>query len=274
MLLVVGELINSTRKQVREAIALRDEPQIRDLARRQVAAGADVLDLNAGESDEQELADLLWLIDVVEDELGPATRLAIDTSDPEVMADAIGACSSVPFMNSISNEANRLPLFEVAKGCDCEMIGLAMGDSGVPMTADARVREASMLIEKCASHGISERRLYIDLICITVAVAPEQGLELLEAIRRVRSELDAAPLVAVSNISFGLPSRRLLNRTYLAMLVAAGLAGAILDPTDYRMADAIRAARALTGQDKYCVDFNRHHREQASARRTEATPPH
>ena len=72
------------------------------------------------------------------------------------------------------------------------MIGLAMGDSGVPLTAEARVREARILLERCARHGISEGRLYVDLICITVAVAPEQGIELLEAIRRVRSEFDAA----------------------------------------------------------------------------------
>ena len=264
-MLVVGELINSTRKSVREALAHRDDAQIRRMARAQAEAGADVLDLNAGESDKRELADLLWLIRVVEDELGPGVRLAVDTSDPAVMVEAIRACSTAPIMNSISNESRRLPLLEAAAECGCEIIGLAMGDSGVPMTSEARIREASALMNECARQGIAEERLLIDLICVTIAVAPEQGLELVKAIRQARRALRLAPIVAVSNISFGLPNRSLLNRVFLPMLIEAGLAGAILDPTDSGIADALRAAKALTGQDAYCVEYNRHHRATHSS---------
>jgi len=87
----------------------------------------------------------------------------------------------------------------------------------------------------------------------------------LEAVRRVKEELSVRPLVAVSNVSFGLPNRRLLNRTFLGMLVEAGLAGAILDPTDPGISEAICAARALLGSDEYCMDYIQHHRTASQA---------
>jgi len=260
MFLTVGELINSTRKRVGRAIADRDEDHIRKLARAQREAGADIIDLNAGQSMDRETEDLLWLIGVVEDELGSDVRLGIDTADAAVMDRAIAACSASPLMNSVSNEPPKWPLIELAADCGCEVIGLAMGEAGMPKTADDRVAETSALVEKCEKAGLSRDRLYVDLICMSVASSPEQGRQLLEALRRTRNELSIKPLVAVSNVSFGLPGRRLLNRTFLAMLIEAGLAAAILDPTDPGIADTICAARALLGSDEYCMDYIKHHR--------------
>jgi len=260
MFFIVGELINSTRKPVGQAISKRDVEYIRGLARRQHAAGADVIDLNAGQSMERELADLLWLIDVVEDELGSDVRLAIDTSDPGVMEKAISRCSAPPFINSISNEPAKEALIGIAAGFACEVIGLAMGERGMPKTADDRLAETAALVEKCEKAGVALDRLYIDLVCMSVASSPEQGRELLEAVRRVKIELSVKTLVAVSNVSFGLPNRRLLNRTFLAMLIEAGLDGAILDPTDAEITDILCAALALTGADEFCMNYIQHQR--------------
>ena len=265
MFLIIGELINSSRARVGQAIADRDEKYVRRLARRQHEAKADVIDLNAGQSMHHELEDLLWLIRVVEDELGPDVRLGIDTADPDVMQKAIGECSATPLMNSISNEPSKAPLIEIAADCGCDLIGLAMGDAGMPKSANDRVRETAALLEKCDKAGIARDQLYVDLVCMSVASSPEQGRELLEALRRVRQELSVKALVAVSNISFGLPNRRLLNRTFLAMLIEAGLAGAILDPTDPGIAETICAARAFLGRNEYCLDYIRHHRASAHA---------
>jgi cobalamin-dependent methionine synthase I len=262
MFLVVGELINSARSRVAQAIARRDEAHVRTLARRQHDAGADVIDLNAGQSMKRELEDLLWLIDVVEDELGSDARLAIDTSDPHVMEKAIAKCAASPMMNSISNEPSKTPLIEIAGSSGCDVIGLAMGEAGMPKSADDRLREATALVDKCGRARVAHDRLYVDLICMSVASSPEQGRELVAAVRRAREELPVKPLVAVSNVSFGLPNRRLLNRVFLAMLIEAGLAGAILDPTDPGIAETLRAARALLGTDEYCMDYIRHHRSR------------
>ena len=267
MFLVVGELINSTRKRVGQAIADHDDAYVRRLARRQHEAGADVIDLNAGQSMDRELEDLLWLIEVVEDELGGEARLGIDTAAPDVMEKAIAKCSGPPLMNSISNEASKRPLIEMAGECGCDVIGLAMGEAGMPKTADDRVRETAALVEKCETAGIESERLYVDLICMSVASSPEQGRAVLEAVRRVKKELSVKALVAVSNVSFGLPNRRLLNRAFLSMLIEAGLAGAILDPTDEGIAETICAARALLGMDEYCMDYIKRHRARGGARK-------
>jgi len=260
MFLIIGELINSTRKCVGLAIRDRNDAHIRELARKQVELGAAVIDLNAGQSMDSELEDLLWLIGVVEDELGPDIRLAIDTSNPGVMEKAIGECHGTPLMNSISNEPSKGPLIEIAADCGCEVIGLAMGEAGMPKTVGGRVNETAALVAKCEKAGIALDNLHIDLVCMSIASSQEQGRILLEALRRVKSEIQVKTLAAVSNVSFGLPNRHLLNRTFVAMLIEAGLDGVILDPTAPGVSEMICAARALLGIDVYCTEFIRHHR--------------
>lgn len=182
MFFVIGELINSTRSDVAKALETKDEAVIRRLARTQVEAWAHAIDVNAGQSVDNEIPDLLWLISVVQDELGADVRLAIDTTNPEAMAAALEACTGRPIINSITNEKSKASLIELA--------------------------------------------------------------------------------AAVSNVSFGLPNRCLLNRTFLAMLMEAGLDGVIMDPTDKRIMDTLCAARALLGADNYCLQYIKRHKGQ------------
>lgn len=255
MFFVVGELINSTRSEIAQALEEKDEALIRRLARAQAEAGAHVIDLNAGQSMENEVHDLRWLIGLVEDELGKDVRLSIDTSNPAAMEAGLKACSTPPVINSISNEKTNAGLIELAAESGAEVIGLAMGEHGMPKTADDRVEEARALLEKCERVGLDHDRLYVDMICMSVGSGPEQGTQVLEAVRRTKRELGVKTLTAVSNVSFGLPNRRLLNRTFLAMLVEAGLDGAIMDPTDKAMMAAVYASRALVGLDNYCLQY-------------------
>jgi len=260
MVFIIGELINSSRPQVGKAISDKDDALIRMLAKSQIEAGAHAIDLNAGQSVGREEEDLLWLIEVVQAEVGPEVRLAIDTSNPEVMAAGLEACSGSPVLNSISNEKGKETLIELAAQRDVEVIGLALGKHGMPKTAEDRVREARALIEKCKQAGVNLDRLYIDVICMSVGSNPDQGREVLEAVRRTKRELGVKTFAAVSNASFGLPNRRLLNRTCLAMLLEAGLDGAILDPSDKGIRDTIYAACALRGEDSYCIQYIKYHR--------------
>lgn len=255
MFFVIGELINSTRSEITKAIVEKDDALIRRLARMQSEAGAHVIDLNAGQSMENEVRDLQWLIGVVEDELGKDVRLAIDTSNPDAMEIGLKACSAPPVINSISNEKGNTGLIKLAAESEAEVIGLAMGEHGMPKTAEDRLEETRALLEKCDHAGLATERLYVDMICMSVGSGPEQGTQVLQAIQRTKDELGVKTFVAVSNISFGLPNRRLLNRTFLAMLIEAGLDGAIMDPTDKRMMDAIYASRALLGLDNYCMQY-------------------
>ncbi len=253
---IVGELINSTRNQVSNAIAEGDEQTIRKLARDQAEQGANAIDVNAGQSLENEARNLVWLIEIVKDELGNNAQIVVDTADPEVMKVGLEACSgNATMINSISNEENKKPILDLASKIDCPIIGLAMGHKGMPKSAEDRVEEARVLVDKCEKAGINPERLWVDMICMSVGSNPNQATEVLKAIQTVNEEFDVKTFIAVSNISFGLPNRGLLNQSYLTMLLNAGLDGAMLDPTDKQLIGTVYATEALTGRDNYCMRY-------------------
>jgi len=260
---IIGELLNSSRKEVREALQAKDRDTVARLARQQVEAGAGALDVNAAQSMENEAADLRWMIEVVQEEVGDV-RLAVDTADPRAMEAALADCRAMPIVNSISNERSRAPMVELAAAGEAEVVGLAMGKKGMPKTADDRFEEAHALVELCASHGISKDRLIVDVLCMSVASDPQQGLVALEAAKRIKHELGVRVCVAVSNVSFGLPGRPVLNRTYLAMVVAAGVDVLISDPTGEDMQETLYAAEALAGQDNYCMGYIKYQKRKRS----------
>ncbi len=259
---VIGELLNSSRKAVAEALKAKDDEAILRTARAQLEAGAGALDLNAAQSMDDEAADLRWMVRVIQEELGSEVRLALDTASPEVMEEALGDCQALPIVNSVSNEASRVPLIELTAGTEAEVIGLPMGKKGMPKTAEERLDEARALVEACENAGIARERLLIDILCMSAGSDPKQGTAALQAAHLIREKLGVRTCAAVSNVSFGLPSRALLNRTYLAMLVAAGVEALITDPTRQDLMDTLFAAEALTGQDAYCMNYIRRHKRR------------
>jgi len=254
MFLTIGELINSTRDEVKQALKEKDEELIRKLARDQAETGADVIDLNAGESMEDERADMDWLIDIVEDEVDDV-RICIDTPDPEVMEFALGKVENRPVINSISNEKDKAQAREVAADSEAEIIGLAMGEEGMPETVEDRLNETEALLDKCESLGIDKDRLYIDVIAMTIGSNQEQGQYVIDSVRQIKEEFGVKTNIGLSNMSFGLPDRALINRTVFAMLLEAGLDAALIDPTDRPMMDTLKAAEALLGVDKNCLNY-------------------
>lgn len=261
MFLTIGELINSTRDEVKQALKEKDENLIRKLARDQAETGADVIDLNAGESMEDEQKDMDWLIDLVEDEIEDA-RICIDTPDPEVLEFALEKVEEKPVINSISNEADKKGAREVASGYDAEIIGLAMGEEGMPETVDDRLNETEALLKKCDKLGIDKDNLYIDVIAMTIGSNQEQGQYVIDSVRRIKEEFGVKTNIGLSNMSFGLPDRPLINRTVFAMLLEAGLDAALIDPTDKAMMDTLKAAEALLGVDKNCLNYLKYQRSK------------
>lgn len=259
MFLTIGELINSTRDEVKQALKEKDEDLIRKLARDQAETGADVIDLNAGESMEDEQKDMDWLIDLVEDEIEDV-RICIDTPDPEVLEFALEKVENKPVINSISNEADKKQAREVASGYDAEIIGLAMGEEGMPETVDDRLNETEALLKKCDKLGIDKDNLYIDVIAMTIGSNQEQGQYVIDSVRRIKEEFGVKTNIGLSNMSFGLPDRPLINRTVFAMLLEAGLDAALIDPTDKAMMDTLKAAEALLGVDKNCLNYLKYQR--------------
>jgi 5-methyltetrahydrofolate--homocysteine methyltransferase len=262
-MLLVGESINGTRKQVAEAIGGRDAEFIKALANDQVQAGAHVLDVNGGVAGGNEVEDLVWLIQTVRSTTD--IRLMVDSANPQALQAGVEACvkdgGQVPFINSISGEQSRidavLPLVEKYK---CPVVGLCLSDAGIPPTAEDRFAVAQKLYDLTSGAGLPGEDLWIDPLVLTVSADSNAGLVTLETLRLVKERLPVRTTGGLSNVSFGLPNRPLLNRTFVAMCAGLGIDGAVLDVRNKAMMATIKAIEALRGEDPYCGAYLKAHR--------------
>ena len=259
MFTIIGELINSTREEVKKALVDRDEDKIRELTRNQWEAGAKILDVNAGEMLKEEVEVTEWIIDVIQDE-EEQIRISIDTAKPEAMEAGLRKCKNKPIINSITNEDNNKEIRILASEYDAEVIGLAMGEKGMPEGVEDRMLEVEALLEKCDLLGIERENLYVDSIAMSVGSSPDQGRHVLETVRRLKKEYDLKTSLGVSNISFGLPDRTLLNSVYLSMLLAYGLDAALIDPTDKMVMGSLKASECLLAEDERCLGYIKYKR--------------
>lgn len=257
-MLIIGELINCTRKKVGEAAQNRDTGFFQELARKQVAAGAHVLDVNGGLPD-QEVELLSWLVNLVQ---GVAEiPLCLDSADPEALLKALPLCKQRPMVNSISDEPARWAMLPVLKEHRPKVIALCLSESGVPSGVDDRVATASRLIDRLTAEGFALDDIYVDPCVMPVATGP-QGKNLLAAVGQIAAKYPGVHISAgVSNVSYGLPVRKLLNETFLMLLMGCGLDAAIIDPCDQQLMMNIIAAEALLGRDGYCKSYVRAYRE-------------
>lgn len=257
---IIGEKINGTRKQVAAAIAGRDADFIRSLARQQAEAGAHWLDVNAGTPPQREPEDLTWLVQTVQ--AAVQLPLCLDSTNPQALAAALKEVKRAPLINSISGEPARLEgILPIAIEHGCEVIALAMDDRGIATTAEARLEVIRRLFEATRRAGMRDNGVYIDPLVMTVATNTESARITLDVIRAVRAEFpDAHVSLGLSNVSFGLPARALINRTFLTLALAAGIDTAMIDPTDRELRAALFAAELLLGQDKHCLGYVRAYR--------------
>jgi len=260
-MLIIGELINSTRKPIERALIDQDEAYLRQIARLQAENGATVIDLNAATSliRKREVEDTQWLVDIVQDELEkdfPQARLCIDTPNPEAMVAGLKRCRNRPFLNSVTNERNRQAMFDLVPEYDADVVALTMGKNGMPNTVADRLDEAEALVEQFTARGVPYERIYFDPIVMPVANRQEQIPIVSESIRQLKARYPGVQTTCgLSNISFGLPHRFLVNRTYLTLLLDAGLDSAICDPTDRTLQDTVKACDALLGKDVGCMQY-------------------
>ncbi len=261
-MLVVGELINASRKKVGEAIARKDADYIKKLARRQVEAGADFVDVNCGTFVGQEIELMGWLVDVVQEAV--EKPLCIDTPNPEAMKAGLERHrNGRPMVNSVTDEPGRmeavLPLILEHKA---KVVALCMSGAGMPRSAEERVEVARRLVGKLTEAGVPSDDIFVDPVVVPVGTDPQAGRAFLEAVRQIHEDLPEVHIICgLSNVSFGLPLRKLLNRNFLIMAMAMGLDAAILDPTDARAMADICAAEALLGRDAFCMQYIEAYRE-------------
>ena len=254
-MIIVGELINASRKAVGEAITRRDAEAVRKLARDQHEAGAGYIDVNAGIFVDEETEYLQWLVENVQEVVdGPC---CIDSPNPKAIEAALSRHRGVAMINSISLEKDRYDaLLPLLAGTDLKVVALCMSDEGMPETTDQRLTIAVKLVDGLVGAGVAVENIHVDPLVQPLSTSNGFGLAFLEAVERIRSELPGVhTMCGLSNISFGLPNRKFLNQTFAVMAVARGLDGLIINPLDRRMMANLIAAEALAGRDDYCMNY-------------------
>ncbi len=247
---------------MKEAIASRDAAYIANLATKQAEAGADFIDCNPGTIGEQEAEDMQWLVETVQ--TATDKPISFDSPNPQAVQRGVETYSghAMPMINSVTMEpsslAGMLPIVLEAK---VNVVALALGEAGMPTQGGQREEVAKQLIDKLVDGGIETNQIYVDPIISPLSTSPEACLHILQAIAAIRDYGPECHITSgLSNISFGLPNRRLMNRAFLGLAMQAGMDSAITDPLDEKIMAHIVAVEALLGEDEFCMDYIQAHR--------------
>jgi len=261
-MIIIGEKLNSTIPAIRPAIENYDKDAIADLAKRQIGAGATFIDINAGMFVDDEPERLAWMAKVVQEAVD--APLSIDSPNPIAIKRVLEINKNPKvIINSITAEPKRfdevLPLILEYK---TSVIALCMGAGGIPHTVLERIKIAEDLVSNLCKAGMEEKDIYLDPLVLPISTDSENGNIALETIRMIRSEFPKTHIACgLSNISFHLPARQLMNQTFLVAAIAAGMDGAIIDPLDQRLMSMIYASEALLGKDKSCKNYLKKYRD-------------
>jgi 5-methyltetrahydrofolate--homocysteine methyltransferase len=261
-MLIIGERINSTRTHIQEAMKARNSGFIVNEARKQIDAGASFIDVNCAMSLGDEVQDIDWVVSVIQGEIGDVS-ICIDSPNYLAIERALRAYSAKGklFINSITGERARIDLIvPLAVKYNTGLIALTMGDGAMPNSAEERFAIAKDILAKVAEKGFKAENLYFDPLIRPISTEPEQAKEFLRSIPMIQS-LGARTVCGLSNISYGLPDRKMINSTFLAMAIQSGLDAAILDPTEKQVISSIAAAEALMCKDEYCAEYIKAFRE-------------
>ena len=252
---IIGERINPTgKKLLKEALKAKDFAYIENEAINQVRAGAEILDINVGlpEIDEYEM--MLTAVRKVSAVVN--APLQIDSADPKVIEAAARYYNGKPIINSVNGKKENMEaIFPIVKKYGTCVIALTLDERGLPQNTEERLEIAERIIKTAASYGIGRERIIVDCLTLTVSAQQNAGVDTLEAIRRVKANYGVKTTLGASNVSFGLPERKLLNRTFLAMALSAGLDAPITDPLVPEYTDTIHAFEALSAKDVESKDY-------------------
>jgi len=254
-MIIIGEKINGSVPLVAAAIQRRDEALIRNLALRQTEMGADYLDVVAGSSPETEREILEWLINIVQDTV--ETPVCIDSPDPHVLVDMLAIAKKPGILNSVSEEHGKCEtVFPKIADTEWKVIALTCDNNGISSDAAARFNIAAAIIEKAEKFGIARNRLFIDPLITALCANGNSLPDFTSALSMIKKQYpDVHVTGGISNSSFGMPCRRLINQQFLTLAMAAGMDSAITDPVSINIRSTLYAAEALLGRDRNCRSF-------------------
>lgn len=252
---IIGERINPTGKKLfKEALLNNDMDYILNQAIEQVNGGADLLDVNVGLPGIDEKAMMIKTIKELQGIVD--LPLQIDTTIPEVLEAGLRVYNGKPIVNSVNGEEKSLStVLPLVKKYGAAVVGLTLDENGIPKSAEERFAIAKKIMERAMEYGIPKQDIFIDCLTLTASAEQECVMETLKALKRVKEELGLKTVLGVSNISFGLPNRELINHNFLTMALTHGLDLPIINPNVASMTGAVRAYKLLTAIDKDSMEY-------------------
>lgn len=265
---IIGERINPTGKKLfKQALVDNNIDYILTQAMTQVNGGAEILDVNVGHPEIDEKKMMVRVIKAIQSVCD--VPLQIDSTKPDVLEAGLRCYNGKPIVNSVNGEEESLStVLPLVKKYGASVVGLTLDENGIPKTAEGRFEIAKRIVSRAEKLGIDRRDVYIDCLTLTVSAEQDACRETLKALHRVKTELGCKTCLGVSNISFGLPNRELVNRTFLTMALEEGLDLPIINPNVESMTGAVRAYRVLSGIDKNSAEFINAYNNVASAAAT------
>ena len=254
-MIIIGEKINGSIPSVAKAIASKDADFIRNLAKIQTEAGATYIDVCASVDDSIEVETMKWLIDLVQEVTD--TPIAVDSPNVNVCIEAMKFCNKPGLFNSVSLEGDKIDrVFPAIADSKWECAALLSDDSGIPKSAEKRLEVFEGIMKKAKEYNIDPSRLHIDPL-VEMLCTSEDGIKMVtDVIGEIKTQYPTIHVTgAVSNISFNLPARKIVNQAFAVLSMNAGMDSAILDPTNKDLMGIIYATEALLGEDEYCMEY-------------------
>jgi 5-methyltetrahydrofolate--homocysteine methyltransferase len=263
-MLIIGEKLNSARKKVREMIENRDVKYIQYLAKEQVEGGAEMLDVNSSAASGDKEENMEWLVKTVQEVVN--IPLCIDSPNAEEIEKGLEVHNwnkGKALINSITGEKEKIErLLPSIIKYKCAVVALTMDERGIPDNSKTRVEIAKKLIKTLTDVGIPLKDIFIDPLVVPIGTNDKNGLITMEIIRSIKEAYPEVKIVTgLSNISFGLPERKLINQVFMVLAMAHGMDAVIIDSTDKRMMAIVKTAKTLLGQDNFCSGYIQAYRE-------------
>lgn len=262
---VIGERINPTgRKLLAREMKAGDYSRVQADALAQVAAGAQILDVNAGIplADEPAiLAESIRLIQSITD-----TPLCIDSSIVEALEAGLKVYEGKPLLNSVTGEDERLErVLPLVKKYGCAVVAISNDDSGISEDVNVRFDVAKKIVERAMDHGIPASDVVVDPLVMPIGAINSAGRQVMHIVKRLREELKVNTTCGASNLSFGLPNRNGLNSAFISMAIASGMTSAITNPLHTELMQAVRGANVIMGHDPECSSWIHSYREPGTS---------
>ncbi|QGU94763.1 homocysteine methyltransferase [Clostridium bovifaecis] len=254
---LIGERINPTgKKKFKEALKSNNIDYILTEAISQVEAGADILDVNVGLPEINEKEVMINVVKEIQSIIN--VPLQIDSSDSKVIEAAVRIYNGKPIINSVNGKEEVMKaIFPIAKKYGACVVGLTLDENGIPSKAEDRIKVAEKIINTAKECGIKKEDILIDCLVLTASAQQSEVMETVKAVKMVKEKFGVKTLLGVSNVSFGLPQREILNQTFLAMALSEGLDAPILNPNNKAIMDIVRAFKVLANIDKEAKSYVR-----------------